>query len=162
MYAGQSFAEVLPALKIEPDFHYTKPESDTNLIFVHRKLPDGDLYYVDNRSDRDEQVDADFRVTGKAPELWHADTGVVENASYTISGGHTTVPLHLEPWGTVFVVFRKRRSKADYRALPSVTETELGNDRWAWKVSFQPDRGAPPSIHVGQAELPGAITRTRA
>ena len=28
-------------------------------------------------------------------------------ASFTIADGRTTVPLHLEPWGTVFVVFRK-------------------------------------------------------
>jgi hypothetical protein len=35
-----------------PDFDYTKPESDTRLLFVHRKLADGDLYFVDNRNDR--------------------------------------------------------------------------------------------------------------
>ncbi len=60
-----------------PDFDYTKPESDTRLLFVHRKLADGDLYFVDNRNDRDETVDATFRVTGKAPELWHAETGKI-------------------------------------------------------------------------------------
>ncbi len=144
VYAGQTLAEALPALKIEPDFHYTKPESDTNIIFVHRRLPDGDLYYVDNRNDRDEQVEADFRVTGKAPELWHADTGMIEDAAYSTSGGHTTVPLHLEPWGTVFVVFRKP-AKADSRALPKMMETKLETIEGSWKVSFQPDRGAPPS-----------------
>ena len=90
-----------------PDFDYTKPESDTRILFVHRKLADGDIYFVDNRNDRDETVDASFRVTGKAPELWHAETGKSEPASYKIADGRTTVPLHLEPWGTVFVVFRK-------------------------------------------------------
>jgi hypothetical protein len=144
VYAGQPLTEALAALKIEPDFHYTKPESDTNIIFVHRRLPDGDLYFVDNRNDRDEVVEADFRVTGKAPELWHADTGMIEDAAYTTSGGHTTVPLHLEPWGTVFVVFRKP-GKAASRTLPKLMETKLETIEGAWKVSFQPDRGAPPS-----------------
>jgi hypothetical protein len=144
VYAGQTLAEVLPALKIEPDFNYTKPESGTNIIFVHRRLSDGDLYYVDNRTDRDEQVDADFRVTGKAPELWHADSGLIEDAAYSTSGEHTTVPLHLEPWGTVFVVFRKP-AKADSRTLPKMMETKLETIEGSWKVSFQPDRGAPPS-----------------
>ena len=144
VYAGQTLAEALPALKIEPDFNYTKPESDTNIIFVHRRLSDGDLYYVDNRTDRDEQVDADFRVTGKAPELWHADTGLIEDAAYSTSGEHTTVPLHLEPWGTVFVVFRKP-AKAGSRTLPKMMETKLETIEGSWKVSFQPDRGAPPS-----------------
>ena len=107
VYAGQSLTDVFNALKVAPDFDYTKPESDTRLLFVHRKLADGDLYFVDNRNDRDETVDATFRVTGKAPELWHAETGKSEPVSYHIADGRTTVPLHLEPWGTVFVVFRK-------------------------------------------------------
>jgi hypothetical protein len=144
VYSGQTLTDALAALKIEPDFHYTKPESDTNILFVHRRLPDGDLYYVDNRNDRDEQVDADFRVTGKAPELWHADTGTIEDAAYSISSGHTTVPLHLEPWGTVFVVFRKP-AKANSRTLPTMMETKLETIEGSWKVSFQLDRGAPPS-----------------
>ena len=33
--------------------------------------------------------------------------GKAEPASYKIADGRTTVPLTLEPWGTVFVVFRK-------------------------------------------------------
>jgi hypothetical protein len=144
VYASQSLADALAALKIEPDFHYTMPESDTNIVFVHRRLSDGDLYYVDNRNDRDEQVEADFRVTGKAAELWHADTGVIEDAAYSISAGHTTVPLHLEPWGTVFVVFRKP-AKDNSRTLSTMMESKLDTIEGAWKVSFQPDRGAPPS-----------------
>jgi hypothetical protein len=144
-----SLAEALPALKIEPDFHYSKPESDTSFLFVHRKLADGDLYFVDNRSDREEKIDADFRVTGKAPELWHADSGLVEEASYSVSGGHTTVPLHLEPWGTVFVAFRKA-SKETSRTLPTMTETSLMTIAGPWKVAFQEGRGAPASITLEQ------------
>jgi len=145
VYAGQGLADVFNALKVAPDFDYTKPESDTRLLFVHRKLAEGDLYFVDNRNDRDETVDASFRVTGKAPELWHAETGNSEPVSYTIADGRTTVPLHLEPWGTVFVVFRKA-PKAASRTLPKVVETQLATVDGPWNVSFQPERGAPPSI----------------
>ena len=41
-----------------------------------------------------------------------------EPASYTIADGRTTVPLHLEPWGTVFVVFRKTARRHPSRTLP--------------------------------------------
>ncbi len=54
---------------------------------MHRKLTDGDLYFVDNRSDRDAQVHATFRVAGKAAELWHAETGQSEPASFKIADG---------------------------------------------------------------------------
>ena len=113
-----------------PDFDYTKPEADTRLLFVHRKLADGDLYFVDNRNDRGEQVDATFRVTGKAPELWHADTGKTEPVSFKIADGRTTVPLKLEPWGTVFVVFRKATSETS-RTLPATTENGACHCRWS-------------------------------
>ena len=145
VYAGQSLADVFNAVKVAPDFDYTKPESDTRILFVHRKLADRDLYFVDNRNDRDETVDASFRVTGKAPELWHPETGKSEPASYNIADGRTTVPLHLEPWGTVFVVFRKA-TQATSRNLTKAVETELAMVDGSWNVNFQPERGAPPSI----------------
>jgi hypothetical protein len=145
VYAGQSLTDVFNALKLAPDFDYTKSESDTRILFAHRRLADGDLYFVDNRNDRDETVDATFRVAGKVPELWHPETGKSEPASYRIAEGRTTVPLHLEPWGTVFVVFRTP-TKVTSRALPKVVETELATVDGAWNVSFQPGRGAPASI----------------
>ncbi len=136
---------MLAAVHAEPDFAYTKPESDANLLFVHRKLADGDLYYVDNRNDRDEALDATFRVDGKEAELWHADTGLMEPAAYRIVGGRTTVSLHLEPWGTVFVVFRKP-AKAPTRILPAITEEAVATVEGSWDLSFEPDRGAPAKI----------------
>ncbi|MGB7546297.1 MAG: glycosyl hydrolase [Terracidiphilus sp.] len=145
VYAGQSLGDVFKALHVAPDFDYTRPESDTTLLFLHRKLANGDLYFVDNRSDRNETVDATFRVTGKAPELWHAETGKSEPASFTIADGRTTVPLKLEPWGTVFVVFRKATRETS-RTLPAQTETELATISGPWMVSFSPNLGAPPAI----------------
>jgi len=81
------------------------------LEFVHGKLGNGDIYFVDNRSNRDAMVDATFRLTGKQPELWRAETAKSEPVSFKTGDRRTTVPLHLEPWGTVFVVFRKATFK---------------------------------------------------
>jgi hypothetical protein len=144
VYAGQSLADVFNALKVAPDFDYTKPENDQRLLFVHRKMDNGDLYFVDNRGDHESTVDATFRVSGKAPELWYAETGTSKPASYKIADGRTTVPLHLEPWGTVFVVFRKSTSESS-QTLPKVTETKVADVAGPWQVSFEPDRGAPPT-----------------
>jgi len=145
VYAGQNAKAALKALGVAPDFDHTTPTSDTRILFVHRKLSDGDIYFLDNRNERDETVDATFRVTGKEPELWYAETGKSEPASYKIAEDRTTVPLHLEPWGTVFVVFRKP-AKAASRTLPKEVETQLVTVGGPWKVSFQPDRGAPASV----------------
>jgi hypothetical protein len=145
VYAGQTAEAALRSLNLAPDFDHTKPQNDTRILFVHRKLDGGDIYFLDNRNDRDERVDATFRVTGKAPELWYAETGKSEPASYKIAEGRTTVPLHLEPWGTVFVVFRKPASSPSH-TLPKLAETQLAAGDGAWNVRFQAGRGAPASI----------------
>ncbi len=145
IYAGGTIAEALAALGVGPDFEYTKPQPDTNLMFVHRKLEDGDLYWVNNRSNRAETLDATFRVDGKAAEIWHPDTGVIEPASYRIASGRTTVPLHLDPIDAVFVVLRKPASSPG-RVLAQPAETRLAEIEGAWDVAFQPGRGAPARI----------------
>jgi alpha-L-rhamnosidase/F5/8 type C domain len=145
VYGGQISAEVMRAIQVIPDFEYTKPQTDTEVLFVHRKLRDGDLYYVDNRQERNEDLDATFRITGKEAEFWHTDTGVMEPASFRIADGRTTVPLHLEPWGTVFVVFRKP-SQTSSRALPKITDQSIATVEGPWDLTFQSDRGAPAKI----------------
>jgi hypothetical protein len=69
-----------------------------------------------------EQVEATFRIEGRAPELWYADTGQIEPAAYHIGNGRTAVPLHLDPYETVFVVFRKPAASPS-RTPPQRTET---------------------------------------
>ena len=143
VYAGDDAAAALKAMKIAPDFHYTG--SDNRIEFVHRKLADGDLYFVDNRSDDSATVEASFRITGKAPQLWYAETGKTEPVSFTIADGQTKVPLKLEPWGTVFVVFRRPTSETSH-TVPAVTETQVATVAGPWTVSFPPNWGAPPSV----------------
>ena len=61
----------------------------------------------------------------------------------------TTVPLRLDPYDAVFVVFRKPRRDAVAHGAGA------GRDRvptveGAWDVGFQPDRGAPAKIALDQ------------
>jgi hypothetical protein len=139
-----ALAQVLPALGIAPDISYPKSSPVTELVYVHRRLADGDLYYVSNRQARDVNVEASFRVTGKAPELWYADTGRRAPASYRIEGGRTTVPLQLEAQGAVFIVFRESTTAAE-RRVPVVTRRVVATLDGPWQLSFQTGRGAPPS-----------------
>jgi hypothetical protein len=145
VYAGENAEAALKALNVAPDFDYAKPSNGQQVLFAHRKLADGDIYFLDNRGDTESTFDASFRVTGKAPELWYSETGKTAPASFGIAGGRTTVPLHLEPWGTVFVVFRKPTKETSH-TIPKRAETQLASVDGPWTVAFQPDRGAPASI----------------
>jgi hypothetical protein len=148
VYASASANGALADLGVARDFEYTKPQPDSTLMVAHRKLDDGEIYYVDNRTDRAESVDATFRVDGKAAELWDAATGATQAASYKIDAGRTTVPLHLDPYGTTFVVFRKQAAASSLEA-PNPRESAIaGLDdtlNQNWTVTFEPGRGAPSS-----------------
>jgi hypothetical protein len=145
VFAGSTAEAALKALNIAPDFDYSNPGSDQPIGFLHRTLDEGDLYFVDNRGDKESAFDASFRVAGRVPELWYADTGKTRPAAFTIASGRTSVPLHLEPWGTVFVVFRKPTKETAHK-LPPTTLAQIGTVDGPWTVAFQPDRGAPTSI----------------
>jgi (4-O-methyl)-D-glucuronate---lignin esterase len=149
VYIGMSANDVLKALDTSEDFEYTKPEDDTTLMYLHRRLGDGDIYFVDNRNGRAENVDATFRVEGKTPELWDAATRKSTPVSYRIADGRTTIPLRLDPYGAVFVVFREPAT-ATSLDLPVQAETQVpGLDdalNRNWNVSFQPERGAPEMV----------------
>jgi hypothetical protein len=144
VYAGQNAEAALKAMNVAPDFDYSGQENDQKVLFVHRKTADADIYFLDNRGDQDASVEASFRVTGNAPELWYSETGKTAPASFKIADGRTTVPLHFEPWGTVFVVFRKATKETSV-TVPKPTETQLATLDGPWNVAFQPGRGAPAS-----------------
>jgi hypothetical protein len=143
VYAGQNLEAVFKAVNVVPDFEYAK-QGNERFEFVHRKLSDGDVYFVDNRSESEHRLEATFRVAGKEAELWHPESGTIEPASFRIANGRTTVPLDLEPWGTVFVVFRKPTTQTS-RTVDLGSAKELAVLDGPWKVSFQPGRGAPES-----------------
>jgi len=53
-------------------------------------------------------------VKGLLPELWHADSGEIEKlAQWKEADGRTLVPLNLDFFGSMFVVFRKSSERVD-------------------------------------------------
>jgi hypothetical protein len=133
----------LAAIGVAPDFR-TNAARDSEILFLHRRLADGDAYFVNNRKPRPENVEARFRVTGKEPELWRADTGQRGPVSYRVEGDHTIVPLELGAEDSLFVVFRKPTT-ASSRTVPRPGWKPAGTLEKPWTVAFQAGRGAPTS-----------------
>jgi hypothetical protein len=144
--SGQTLEAALPSLGIAPDFRVEAP-GGTDLRFVHRNLAGGEIYFVDNRQSQRAQSTISFRVVGKVPELWHADTGVHEAVSYRMDSGRTRVPLALEAHETAFVVFRKPTAIAQH-TIPAKVETSLYTVANTWQIKFPSGRGAPTEAHA--------------
>ncbi|MEO5587249.1 MAG: glycosyl hydrolase [Novosphingobium sp.] len=148
VFAATDVEQALGAMGVKPDFAYAKPAADSEVLFAHRRMDDGDLYFVTNRANRAEQVEARFRVTGKTPELWRADTGTSEPVSYRSEGGETVVPLAFGPEESFFVVFRKPATAPSAVVRPAAFSPIAALDG-PWDVAFQPGRGAPATLKLG-------------
>jgi hypothetical protein len=139
---GRVFATLpaaLAALKLAPDFEYTKPQADSELLSLHRHLADGELYFVTNRRDRAQDVVATFRVAGLDAEIWDAVTGRRVRAAETETDGRSVLALALPAYGSAFVIFRKHGTAVAAAAAPAQLKTLQG----PWTITFQPGRGAP-------------------
>lgn len=115
--------------------------------YVHRHLDDADIYFVNNRRNRSEKVEARFRITGRVPELWRADTGATEPLSYRIDGSETVVPLEFAPEDSFFVVFRSPTTASSVQ-VPAASQREVAQLDGSWQVAFEADRGAPAAVDL--------------
>ena len=147
--ASSDIEAALRSIGVAPDFRFSGGEAGAKIPFLHRKLADGDSYFLVNQLDRTETIEARFRVTGKTPELWHAETGTAEPVSYRIANGETIVPLSLSAEQSVHVVFRKP-AQADALAIKQVAPVEVARLDGPWQVAFQPGRGAPASATLAR------------
>jgi hypothetical protein len=129
----------------KPDF--SVQATDTPLLFVHRKLADGDVYFVTNRSGKAVSTEARFNVRGKTAEFWHADTGGTEPASYRTDQGATVVPLALGANDAVFVVFR-RPAAAPAVTVKAASWSAAATLAGAWAIRFD-GLAAPAAVAHG-------------
>lgn len=142
VHASRELEASLARAGVAPDFALAGTQPDSEVLFVHRRLPEGDAYFVNNRQARKENVEARFRVTGLRPEIWHADTGRAEPVAYRVEGEHTVVPLDMAPQDSFFVVFREPTSTTS-ASVAKRTASVVAELKAPWEVSFQPGRGAP-------------------
>ncbi len=138
-------AAVLSGMGVAPDF-----AASAAMRAIHRRLPDGELYFIANKSEQPIQTLASFRVTGLAPQWWNPINGETRFLpEYTSAGGVTKVPLRLTGQESGFVVFRKppakkAAQKENSQNFPQA-QTLLTLSR-PWNVSFDPKWGGPANI----------------
>jgi hypothetical protein len=134
---------------IAPDFAYETGKADSEILFVHRKLADGDVYFVSNRLNRAENVTLRFNVNGKVPEIWDAITGKSQELTAARIDGMAAISMAMLPEDAKFIVFRQPLSA---KTKPVVEESPVlfpnPKDLTNWTVSFQQGRGAPASIQM--------------
>jgi alpha-L-rhamnosidase len=132
----------LAAAGVAADFQALGGLAEGDMLFQHRRLDDGDIYFASNRTARSGRFELAFGVTTAAPERWYAETGKREPLAYRREGSRTVVTVPFEARGSAFIVFRGVAGPAQ-QELPS-TSTEVVMDlNAAWQLSFIKGPSAP-------------------
>ena len=102
---GTTPEKVLAGMSVPPDFSCDAPLKG-KLNYTHRRTADStDIYFVANKIDGVMEGMCRFRATGQ-PQLWWPQTARIEPvAVYQPADNVTHVPLRLEAYESVFVVF---------------------------------------------------------
>ncbi len=135
-----SVIDLLQHGSLLPDFK-VEDGAGENLDMIHRRADEADIYFIANAQKNSRVATCRFRVSGKLPEFWNAETGEIMDASVwqDHGDGTTTVEVQLESEEAVFVIFRKPFSSADSMA----------------NVTMQLDRPAPaplPDVKILKAQ----------
>jgi hypothetical protein len=139
--SGMDMQEALNMVKVVPDAKVAQSDS---ILFIHRAVNGGEIYFVSNQKTKTVNITPEFRVTGKQPELWDAVTGDRRTLpSYYQKEGVTAVPMKLAPYESAFVIFRKDGIKKDTSVAnyPQPTAT-VAIDK-PWTVNFDAKMRGP-------------------
>ena len=140
---GKTIRETLENKSVVADFTY-RGSDDAHIDYIHRTIHDVagkdsiQIYYVVNRLERPEFLSCGFRVNGLQPEIWYPENGKnVPVHVYIQKDGHICLPLHLDPFGSVFVVFRQAPQQEPVTAIKQ-DGTELFPEPAAFDKSETP------------------------
>ena len=126
VYSTADASVAFKDMGIVPDVEYSFAE-DAPIGFIHRVVGNTDIYFLANHRRTAENVVVTFRVDGKRPELWNADTGEISPLSMydVLPDGRVKVNLAFDPTGSWFVVFREKASGDHFTSVSGPEGTVL-------------------------------------
>jgi len=99
---------LVPDLSVESGF-------GENLDWTHRRADETDIYFLANSQKNSRVETCRFRVSGRQPEFWDAQTGEISDATVWQDNGDgsASVRVQLESEASIFVIFRRPAASSD-------------------------------------------------
>lgn len=144
VYWGIEPAALLRQLSVPRDFEVMPGDSQTDLLFSHRRTPSMDCYFLANHLGTPARFEAMFNAQRKHAALWDPQFAKQYHLPFRpTDDGRSRVAMHLEPYQSVLVIFDDESDATE--PLPPLVEDcnvfqTLQGD---WSVRFEPKRGAP-------------------
>jgi len=159
-----------PGVDMTPVYRKKMEYFSPPLAWNHRRIDDADIYFISNQERRSRKVELAFRITGRVPEFWDAETGEISDAGvWRQENGRTVVPIRFTPAGSVFVVFRRSstgQTDPVAQILSAGAEPGIGmiplwiEDGQAWATrngSWKLTRQSGKTGNISFDELPGLL-----
>lgn len=107
VFCKKNITDVLNVLNVKPDFTFNGFDSK-DLMFIHKKLEDAEVYFVFNQKNKSLNKELLFRVEGKIPEIWNPKDGsIVKPKIYSIEQEQMRIPISFEPGESLIFVFKE-------------------------------------------------------
>ncbi len=135
---------------VSSDVHMVHSTTTDRVDWIHYRIDDADVYFVSEPNGKEFEGQATFRCQGKIPEFWNAVDGSIREANqYRSVKGGTELPLKLDPFGSIFIVFRRSIESQQIAKTLSTDKTNFPD--WQpiqlitgpWDVSFDDSLGGP-------------------
>jgi hypothetical protein len=134
-YTDSSFAK----LGIEKDVEIRN--NDHTIAWTHRRMEDGDIYFIANQRGSSRMVQLTFRVQDKIPEVLDPVNGSITFQNWRAEKKGTYVELWMEGNQSLFIIFRKKARLISHSGAIWITDTKSFTG--SWKVQFNKSYGGP-------------------
>jgi len=155
LFCTDSSRDALKTINVPPDFEVPQDQT-ASLDYIHRQYAGVEIYFIRNTQPKALQTFATLRVNGRQPEIFDAVTGEVHKTLlFAPTADHrTSVSLALEPYGSVFLLFRHPAANNHV--------TSIARDGTVLYSSEHPNRMSSPFSLTVENEGDTPILRTPA
>jgi len=145
--AGTPLETILSEKGINPDFTCANagdPEyaEDPQILFIHRTLPEAEIYFISNQNDEKSSIFATFDVPEKMnAQLWNPVNGRTSPLPLLKEGGTVGTYMVLDSLESTFIIFSSSFDAPAGAMVPaSRVEKEVASP---WTVTFLESAGSP-------------------
>jgi len=146
VFSGFEASEVLAKCKISPEFS-TGSNDVQNLIYIHKKQGDADIYFVANQTENLLNRECVFSVTEKTPFIWNPLNGdVTRPAVFSDEDNSIRIPVTFKPRESMIFIFENGK--------PSEFINEVfEGDKQIFPALANENAGTVPSVNVVNSEF---------
>ena len=144
---GLTMSQAMKLIGCTPDCGTAEEDP---VLYCHRTVNGMEIYFISNQSDKPIRTAPEFRVKGMQPEAWSAIDGSMRTLpAFAPTPDGVRVPLKLDGYESLFIVFRRQAAQPETTDLAAGTEANFPDYKvmqtlgGPWTLTFDPGKRGP-------------------